>query len=69
MDNRETEHAYPRVTDLASDNELTISNGASGGSYITPNTFVVNVGPSYSGGYFAPLQMELIASILENSSA
>ena len=69
MDNRETEHAYPRVTDLASDNELTISNGASGNSYITANTFVVNVGPSYSGGYFAPLQMELIASILENSSA
>ena len=69
MDNRETEHAYPRVTDLASDNELTISNGASGASYITANTFVVNVGPSYSGGYFAPLQMELIASILENSSA
>ena len=69
MDKRETEHAYPRVTDLASDNELTISNGATGNSYITANTFVVNVGPSYSGGYFAPLQMELIASILENSSA
>ena len=69
MDNRETEHAYPRVTDPASDDELTISNGATGNSYLTPNTFVVNVGPSYSGGFFAPLQMELIASILENSSA
>ncbi len=69
MDSRETEHAYPRVTDPASDAELTISNGASGASYITANTFVVNVGESYSGGFFAPLQMELIASILENSSA
>ncbi len=69
MDNRETEHAYPRVTDPASDDELTISNGATGNSYINANTFVVNVGPSYSGGFFAPLQMELIASILENSSA
>ena len=69
MDNRETEHAYPRVTDPASDAELTISNGVTGNSYITANTFVVNVGPSYSGGFFAPLQMELIASILENSSA
>jgi len=69
MDNRETEHAYPRVTDPASDNELTISNGATGNSYLTANTFVVNVSPSYSGGFFAPLQMELIASILENSSA
>ena len=69
MDKRETEHAYPRVTDPASDAELTISNGATGNSYITANTFVVNVGPSYSGGFFAPLQMELIASILENSSA
>ena len=69
MDNRETEHAYPRVTDPASDAELTISNGATGNSYITADTFVVNVNPSYSGGFFAPLQMELIASILENSSA
>ena len=69
MDKRETEHAYPRVTDPASDTELTISNGATGNSYITADTFVVNVNPSYSGGFFAPLQMELIASILENSSA
>ena len=69
MDNRETEHAYPRVTDPASDDELTISNGATGNSYLTADTFVVNVSPSYSGGFFAPLQMELIASILENSSA
>ena len=68
MDNRETEHSYPRVTDPASDAELTVTQGAAGG-YNTATTFVVNVGESYSGGYFAPLEMELIASILENSTA
>ena len=68
MDNRETEHSYPRVTDPASDAELTVTQGAAGG-YNTANTFVVSVGESYSGGYFAPLEMELIASILENSTA
>ena len=45
-----------------------MTQGAAGG-YNTANTFVVNVGESYSGGYFAPLEMELIASILENSTA
>ena len=72
MDNAETEHSYPRVTDPASDAELTVSGGATGGNYNpAPNstTFVVNVGESTSGGFFAPLEMELIASILENSSA
>ena len=70
MDNAETEHSYPRVTDPASDAELTVSGGATGGNYIADaNTFVVNVGESTSGGFFAPLEMELIASILENSSA
>ena len=72
MDNAETEHSYPRVTDPASDAELTISGGATGGNYnpaLNSTTFVVNVGESTSGGFFAPLEMELIASILENSSA
>ena len=72
MDNAETEHSYPRVTDPASDDELTISGGATGGNYnpaLNSTTFVVNVGESTSGGFFAPLEMELIASILENSSA
>ena len=72
MDNRETEHAYPRVTDPASDAELTVSGGATGNNYNTgqnSTTLVVNVGESTSGGFFAPLEMELIASILENSSA
>ena len=69
MDNAETEHSYPRVTDPASDAELTVSGGDTGNGYITTDTFVVNVGESTSGGFFAPLEMELIASILENSSA
>ena len=68
MDNRETEHSYPRVTDPASDADLAVTGGAQNNNYNTPKTFVVNVGESYSGGYFAPLEMELIASILENST-
>ena len=69
MDNRETEHSYPRVTDPASDAELVVSGGAVNNNYNSANTFVVNVGESTSGGFFAPLEMELIASILENSTA
>jgi hypothetical protein len=68
MDNRETEHSYPRVTDPASNADLAVTGGAQNNNYNTPKTFVVNVGESYSGGYFAPLEMELIASILENST-
>jgi len=69
MDNRETEHSYPRVTDPASGVDLAVTGGAQNNNYNSPKTFVVNVGQSYSGGYFAPLEMELIASILENSTA
>ena len=70
MDNRETEHAYPRVTDPASGVDLTIGGGnATSTNHLTTTQFVVNVGPSYSGGFFAPLEMELVASILENSTA
>tara|TARA_R100000734_G_C3311066_1_gene101885 strand:- start:13 stop:1716 length:1704 start_codon:yes stop_codon:yes gene_type:complete len=70
MDNRETEHSYPRVTDPASGVDLTISGGAATSTnHFSTTQFVVNVGPSYSGGFFAPLEMELVASILENSTA
>ena len=70
MDNRETEHSYPRVTDPASGVDLTISGGtATSTNHFSSTEFVVNVGPSYSGGFFAPLEMELVASILENSTA
>ncbi len=62
MDNRATEHAYPRSTDPASGQTLTIST-------VGLNGIRVNVGASLSGGFFAPLQMELIASILENSTS
>ena len=62
MDNRATEHAYPRSTDPASNAELVISTTGT-------NSFRVNVGASLSGGFFAPLEMELIASVLENSTA
>ena len=70
MDNRETEHSYPRVTDPASGVDLTISGGtATSTNHFSSTEFVVNVGPSYSGGFFGPLEMELVASILENSTA
>ena len=62
MDNRATEHSYPRSTDPASNVELQISTTGA-------KSFRCNVGPSASGGFFAPLEMELIASVLENSTA
>ena len=61
MDNRGTEHSYPRSTDPASGENLVVSGAAA-------NSFTVNVGVSSAGGYAAPLQMEFIASILENST-
>ena len=62
MDNRATEHAYPRSTDPASGANLVVS-------FFSTTQVRVNVGASASGGFFAPLQMELIASILENSTS
>ena len=75
MDNRATEHAYPRKTDPAVPTPRSSSvdpdnkNGDLTVSTVGLNGLRVNVGVSPSGGYFAPLQMELIASILENSTA
>jgi len=57
-----TEHAYPRVTDP-------IVGIMTNFIEATTNTITVNVGPSTSGGLAAPLQMEFLASILENSNA
>ncbi len=62
MDNRATEHSYPRSTDPASGTNL-------GVTIFSTTQIRVNVGASASGGFFAPLEMELIASILENSTA
>ena len=62
MDLNATEHSYPRATDPASGATLTVA-------VATVNESIrVNVGKSYSGGFVAPLQMELTASILENSN-
>ena len=62
QDNNATEHAYPRSTDPASGQSLAISA-------FTANTLTVNVGISTAGGLVAPLQMEFLASILENTTA
>ena len=62
MDLNNSEHTYPRVTDPASGSILTIAVA------VTNESIRVNVGKSYSGGFVAPLQMELSASILENSN-
>ena len=69
MDNRATEHPYPRSTDPASTNTSDLSNGVLGVSIRSATKILVQVGSSNSGGFFAPLEMELIASILENSTA
>jgi hypothetical protein len=62
MDNNGSEHAYPRSTDPASGTALIPSA-------TTTNSITVNVGMTTAGGQVAPLQLEFIGSILENSSA
>ena len=65
-----TEHGYPRATgsdyaggaDPAHNTNLNIIEADT-------NTIKVNVGVSTHGGLVAPLQMEFLASILENSNA
>ena len=69
MDNYLTDHPYPRPTDPASTNTSDLNNGVLAISNATTNTFEVNVGVSPSGGRVGPLQMELIMSILENSTS
>lgn len=62
QDGNSTEHAYPRSTDPYAGLNISIAS-------TTTTTATVNVGVSPSGGLVAPLQMEFIASILENSTA
>ena len=62
MDNRKYRAFYPRITDPAAKSELTLTRQGT-------TRIRVNVGKSLSGGYVAPLEMELIASILENSTS
>jgi len=62
MDNNYSEHSYPRSTDPASNTPLTLAVA------VANSSIRVQVGKSTAGGFVAPLQMELIASILENSN-
>jgi len=62
MDNHMTEHSYPRATDPVSGINTAITRA----DYNTISAFV---GVSSAGGLVAPLQMEFLASILENSNA
>ena len=67
-DLNQSEHSYPRASDP-------LWNGALSGSGTTSitranyDTIAAYVGVSTAGGLVAPLQMEFIASILENSNA
>ena len=61
QDNYATEHDYPRSTDPANDSILGID-------VVGVNTISANVGISTAGGLVAPLQMEFICSVLENST-
>jgi len=62
MDNFSTEHSYPRSTDPVSGINTAITRA----DYNTISAFV---GVNTAGGLVAPLQMEFLASILENSNA
>ena len=61
MDRYLSVHTYPRATDPVSGISTDIISK-------TDDTITVNVGASPSGGNVGPLQMELIMSILENST-
>ena len=69
MDNRNSEKAYPRPTDPASISNSEFANGVLEVTTRGNDGLIVNVGLSTSGGFVAPLEMELIASVLENSTS
>ena len=62
QDGNATEHGYPRTGDPAYNTNLNIIEG-------DVDNIKVNVGISTAGGLVAPLQMEFLASVLENSNA
>jgi len=62
MDNFMTEHSYPRATDPVSGINTAITRA----DY---NTVSAYVGTTNAGGLVGPLQMEFLASVLENSNA
>lgn len=61
QDNFFKEKKYPRSTDPIAGVTTAVAN-------VTTDTFTVNVGVTTTGGLVGPLQMEFVASILENSS-
>ena len=61
MDGNSTKHSYPRSTDPYYNTSVGIGT-------TTTNSITVHVGKSPSGGMVGPLQMEFIASLLENST-
>jgi len=73
-DANQTEHVYPRITDPVYNKDIAITSVSQGNGTITVNVgkaneFSVNVGVSTAGGLVGPLQMEMVCSILENSTA
>ena len=68
QDNFFKEKRYPRSPDPASKSNSELSNGVLGVGSTSTNAFAVEVGITTTGGLVGPLQMEFVASILENSS-
>ena len=62
MDNNKSEHSYPRSTDRISGIATNITKADS-------SNIAIFVGITSAGGFVGPLQMEFMASILENSNA
>ena len=67
-DLNQSEHSYPRASDPLWDGTLS-GSGTTSITRADYDTFAAYVGVSTAGGLVAPLQMEFIASILENSNA
>ena len=65
LDNFMTEHSYPRATDPV----IAVSSGTTAITRADYNTVAAYVGTTNAGGLVGPLQMEFLASILENSNA
>jgi len=73
-DANQTNHDYPRVTDPVYNKTIDIVAVSQGNGTVTVNVgkaneFSVHVGVSTAGGLVGPLQMEMVCSILENSTA
>ena len=66
QDGFKTEHSYPRGTPPNGDPVVGLQTGP---TEVDCNYISFYVGVSTAGGLVAPLQMEFLASILENSNA